>query len=1027
MLPRTTTGCVLLLGVLSVQALPSTSTPLESDLDRGFATTVKPFLESYCISCHSGEKPKAQFDLSPYSSLSTVVNDHAHWALVQEKLVAKEMPPEKAKAHPTAEARQAVIDWIDTVRKNEARKNAGDPGIVLARRLSNAEYNYTIRDLTGQDIKPTREFPVDPANQAGFDNSGESLAMSPALLTKYLQAAREVANHLVLKPNTIAFAPHPMLVETDRDRYCVNQIMDFYRTHNTDYADYFQAAWQYKHRAALGKPKATLADVAAENKVSPKYLATVWRALEETKEDVGPGAKLQSMWRELPKGKQPEVARTGCERMRDYVVELRAKLEPRFRNLAAGSGRGLGATSQPFLMWKNRQYASHRMLYDRGALQVEGEKQTAQTDAEPAAEPGAENEFGPGATMPVKNKPGDPDLAVPAGRRAQYEAAFTRFCAVFPDAFYVAERGRNYLDKTKDKGRYLSAGFHNVMGYFRDDQPFYELILDEKEQRELDAMWQDLDYVALGCNRTFVQFFLNEAREARSAVRGPESGEATPEDKEITSDAVVKKIGDFYVNRVRASSNAVAIKAVEDHFKSVNDTIRWVEKTKADAEPKHLAALQDFAARAFRRELTSAEREGLIHYYRSVREKTGLDHDDAMRDSIVYVLMSPDFCYRIDLVEAAMGAPASRRQPSGEPAGETPVPGNARALSDYALASRLSYFLWSSMPDAELLAAAKAGNLHQPEVLAAQARRMLKDERVRGLAVEFGGNWLDFRRFEELNTVDRERFTSFDNDLRQAMFEEPIEFMLDVFRENRSVLDFVYANHTFVNPALARHYGMPPVDGGPDHWVRVADAGKYGRGGLLPMSAFLTKNAPGLRTSPVKRGYWVVKRVLGEHIPPPPAAVPELPRDEAKMDLPLRDTLARHREDPSCSACHSRFDSLGLVFEGYGPIGEKRDKDLAGRPVDVRATFPGGTEGDGFEGVRKYIREHRQDDFIDGLSRKLLTYALGRTLMLSDDLTIEQARARLAKDGYRFDSLIESIVTSPQFLTKRGRDEVAQR
>jgi hypothetical protein len=143
------------------------------------------------------------------------------------------------------------------------------------------------------------------------------------------------------------------------------------------------------------------------------------------------------------------------------------------------------------------------------------------------------------------------------------------------------------------------------------------------------------------------------------------------------------------------------------------------------------------------------------------------------------------------------------------------------------------------------------------------------------------------------------------------------------------------------------------------------------------------------------------------------------------MELSLRDELARHREDPSCASCHARFDSLGLVFEGFGPIGEKRSKDLAGRPVDARATFPGGTEGEGFEGLRKYVKDHRQDDFVDNLCRKMLTYALGRTLMLSDDPTIEQARAKLAADNYRFSSVIETIVTSPQFLHKRTGDEVA--
>ncbi len=152
------------------------------------------------------------------------------------------------------------------------------------------------------------------------------------------------------------------------------------------------------------------------------------------------------------------------------------------------------------------------------------------------------------------------------------------------------------------------------------------------------------------------------------------------------------------------------------------------------------------------------------------------------------------------------------------------------------------------------------------------------------------------------------------------------------------------------------------------------------------------RTRPACRTSPVKRGYWVVKRVLGEEIPPPPAVVPELPRDEAKLDLPLREVLAKHREDASCATCHARFDSFGLAFEGYGPIGERRTKDLAGRPVDTQATFPGGSEGSGFDGLRNYMRTHRQNDFIDNLCRKMLVYALGRSLMLSDEPTIEAAR-----------------------------------
>jgi len=297
---------------------------------------------------------------------------------------------------------------------------------------------------------------------------------------------------------------------------------------------------------------------------------------------------------------------------------------------------------------------------------------------------------------------------------------------------------------------------------------------------------------------------------------------------------------------------------------------------------------------------------------------------------------------------------------------------------------------------------------------------MLKDPRARGLATEFAANWLDSRHFETFNSVDRERFPAFTSDLRDAMFEEPVRLFEDVIRNNGSVLDLLYGNYTFVNPVLATHYGIPGVSGSKDHWVRVDDAGRYERGGLLPMAVFLTQSSPGLRTSPVKRGYWVVRRLLGEVIPPPPPKVPELPADEAKTDAPLRDVLAQHRSNPVCAGCHARFDVFGLAMEGYGPVGEARTKDLAGRAVDASATFPGAFEGSGFRGVQAYIKAKRQQDFLDNISRKLLSYALSRTLQLSDDPVVEAMTTRMSAAGYRFGSLVETIVSSPQFLNRRA-------
>jgi hypothetical protein len=1014
----------VLLFTLAIAALPAAgAAPLR--LDAEFEQTVRPFVTKYCIGCHSGQNPAAQFDIKSYTTVDTVTRDYPRWALVMKRLTAQEMPP-KPVPPPPADARQHVIDWIQSVRAEVIRKSEGDPGLVLARRLSNAEYNYTIRDLTGQDLEPTREFPVDPANPAGFDNSGESLTMSSGLLNKYLQAARGIADHMVLTPDGIDFAPYPMLVETDREKYAIQRILSFYHRQPTDYADYFQAAWRYKYRATLEKPSVTLKAIAAEAKVSPKYLPMVWQILED-KDAMGPVAKLQSMFRALPApgpqkdaAGQAEALRAQCIAMRDFVVKIRSHTAMQF---AAPVVLGLPGASQPLLNWKLREYASHRRDSDPNDLRND-------TDPPPVVPeipkfPGLHQDAAPHWTLvAAKARAGDPDLVVPAAERSQYEASFARFASVFPDAFFVAERGRYFPDDSEDKGRFLSAGYHNTMGYFRDDTPLAELILDEKGQKELDRLWNEFDFIAEFTARTWTQYFLNQSGEVYG--RGAEGGSPRPPDREITDEKVVMGFRDAYLTEAAADpeNDPVAPLAIRDHFERINATLRGLEKEHAAAEPLHQQALLRFAERAYRRPLTKAEGDDLLVYYRTLRQRNELSHEDALRDCIAAVLMSPDFLYRIDLEDNA--GTASLKSAISAVALKTSSGVAVRPLSGYALASRLSYFLWSSMPDDELLKHATAGDLQKPEILLAETRRMLKDERARGLATEFGGNWLDFRHFETINTVDRDRFPSFNNDLREAMFQEPVRYIQDVINHDRSVLDMLYGRYTFVNPVLAKHYGMPPPAGVDNNdtntWVRVDDADKYQRGGLLPMAVFLTANSPGLRTSPVKRGYWVVRRVLGEVIPPPPPVVPELPADEAKSDLPLREMLAQHRSNPVCAACHARFDVVGMAFEGYGPVGEARSKDLAGRPVDVATVFPGGSQGSGFEGVSTYIREHRQQDFVDNLSRKLLAYALDRSLQLSDEAIVERMESRLPANQYRFNTLVETIVASPQFLNKRNYD-----
>lgn len=950
--------CLLLLGMIPAIGLAQTSA------DDRFAGVVLPFLRTYCLDCHGADSREGDLDLSGDTDRADVVRNFRHWMVVRDRLIAADMPPEDAAAVPDPDQREAVLAWIDEVRKSEADRTAGDPGVVTARRLNNAEYDATIEDLTGHPIRPAAAFPIDPTNEAGFDNSGDSLTMSPTLLKKYLQATQYVAEHLVLTPTGLDFAPHPVITDTDRDKYCVNRIIDFYQQHRTDYADYFRVL----RRASLAgdaNDEAKRATLATDAGLSIRYTETLWQLFTSTRHDAGPIAVLRSMWNQL-QSDAPENIDGQVDAMANYVTIVRSSLVQEVPNLRPPE---INPGSQPLVLWKNRQLVANRQRYSGGY------------DAE-------------------DHESGDGDL----------DAALAEFCRVFPDTFFVSERARMYLDAAEEakagrSGRLLSAGFHSQVGYFRDDGPLYDLVLSDQQRKKLDQLWLEFDFVTSAPMRQYSGFIWFDRTDS-AFLRDREFDGYRAEDKDNVVESKVRGLEKLYSEKAkRIGADDQSIAAIHAYFNEMSARFRMLEQLHADAQARHVAGLVELAGRAYRRPLDDRDGQDILAFYDELRQMDGLDHDAAIRDSVVRILMSPRFCYRIDRV----GGDDEANDAEFEP------------LDPHSLASRLSYFLWSSMPDDELLAAAKTGRLTDRAELVSQTRRMMRDARVQRLVTNFVGSWLDVRYFQQHNGVDRTRFADFDDDLRQAMYEEPIRFVSDLIERDGSIMELVDADHTFVNASLANHYGM---DGSfaADRWQRIDNAGRYRRGGLLPMAVFLTHSSPGLRTSPVKRGNWVVQRIFGEHVPAPPASVPELPEDESALgELTLREALAKHREHVACAGCHERIDSFGLVFENYGPVGEWREADLGGRTVDSSVVFPDDSRGRGLDGLRDYLHRQRRDAFVENFCRNLLAYALGRPLQLSDDLAIESMVNHLGSNDYRIGGLFDQIVSSPAFLNRRTR------
>jgi hypothetical protein len=414
-------------------------------------------------------------------------------------------------------------------------------------------------------------------------------------------------------------------------------------------------------------------------------------------------------------------------------------------------------------------------------------------------------------------------------------------------------------------------------------------------------------------------------------------------------------------------------------------------KQHAAACPRKIIA--DFASRAFRRPATAAETGKYFGFYELAR-KEGDSFEEGIATALQAILIAPEFLFRIEK----------------DPAGSDPAP-----LRPYELASRLSYFLWSSMPDAELLRVAGNGSVTQPEVLRAQVRRMLRDPKSFALVENFGGQWLQFRNIDVVRP-DPGVFPLFDDSLRHAMRRETELFFDSIVRNNGSLLDLLDANYSFLNERLARYYGVPGVSG--PEFRRVDMSNTRRGGGILAHGSLLTVTSYSTRTSPVLRGKWILETILNSPPPAPPPGVPPLEEPKPGQNMSLRQQMEAHRSNPACSSCHSRMDPLGFGLENFNAVGAWRDKDGAA-PVDAAGSLSDGRSF-GTPAELKQILKGDRSAFLKGVTEKMLVYAIGRGTELYDRPTLKSIVAEVEKNDYQFHSLVLSIVDSLPFKMRSG-------
>jgi hypothetical protein len=1347
-----------------VSAEPSAET-----VEASYTKEIRPLLQRHCSACHSEKRAEAEIDLDQFATYADVRRSPRTWQKVLEMLDSGQMPPKDAKTKPTDDERLRLRTWVRSYLKAEARATAGDPGPVVLRRLNNAEYTYTIADLTGVDLKPAREFPVDSAAGEGFTNTGQSLVMSPALLSKYLDAGKEIARHAVLLPDGVRFS-----TSTSR-RDWTNEILDRIRALYREYSDsqgatrvnlqgivfntndggrlpleqYLVATLAERERLEQGKT--TIDAVAKNRRLSPKYLGLLWTMLHEKSPNplfdtirkrwsaakpgeeksiaadvnvwqnaltrfqsvghmkswmvpVSPIASRQEVRTKVPtpeKGndvtlyliagdsgdgsendivvwQEPRFVIPGrpdlpLRDVRAFVQQLAAKRKQVFASTAKclaaadeasrlegkvdvaklakthgvdpddlsgwlnvlGIGsvsspkldllagkmttaggydfvKGWGKSETPLILansserhvrvpgnmkphgvcvhpsptlnvaigWRSPVTGNIRLegkvthahpecgngvawslelrrgsIRQRLAMGVaqgskefkfgpiekfaiqkgdlislvvgprDGNHACDLTDVELGmksegkdglewnlnkdvsadvlagnphsdahgnsgvwhfyTEPVKDAEIGviPGGSLLAKwlgsngedrakraeelqklltnGPPGDakhPDavlyrqlsgLGSPlfAGVRqtsspapvkdasdigvdptifgkhpANGKVGEASLCVRAPSVVAVQLpadlfAGTDFvatgvLDPTNGKegsvqlsvamrkpetGSGLRSDvpvlaveksestkkWERAFGEFRqlfpaalcytkivpvdevvtltlfhrEDEAFCRLMLDDTQKAQLDRLWHELHFVGHDA-LTLVDAF-NQLMEYATQDSNP--------------------------------------KLFEPYRKPILDRAAAFRKELVDAEPKQLQSVIQFASKAYRRPLRDSEAQELRGLYQRLRSQE-LPHDEAIRLTLARIFVSPAFLYKLE----------------SSPAGTKAAP-----ASDWELATRLSYFLTSSTPDQLLLDAAANGKLREPDQLAAQAARLLKDARIRRLATEFACHWLHVNGFDSLDEKSEKHFPEFVK-LRGDMFEESVRFFTDFFQSDASILSILDADHTFVNESLAKFYGIPSVTG--PEWRRVDGVRKYGRGGILGLATTLAKQSGASRTSPILRGAWVSETLLGEKLPKPPKDVPRLPEDEADSGKTVRQLVEKHSSDERCAVCHTRIDPYGFALEGYDAIGRRRTKDLGERPIETNAKLKDGTEFDGIDGLRNYLLTKRRDTFVQQFCRKLLGYAIGRGVQLSDEPLLEEMQQKLERNGYRVSVAIEAIVRSSQFREIRGRE-----
>ncbi len=920
-----------------------------------FEQHVTPLLKKYCFDCHGDGINKANIALDEFKSVADVRGARKTWDSVLRTITRHEMPAEDAELFPTNAEREIIAQFVER-ELYQLDPSRPDPGRVTLRRLNRAEYTNAIRDLVGVEFNATADFPVDDSGY-GFDNIGDVLSLPPVLMEKYLSAAEKILDQSIV---TEPVQSRVQRVPASLAKVGFNALGD--------------RGDGWVHLISLEED-----DVTVEMPIlaAGDYIVRFQAFASE----VGGAVVGQGSERPLDFKDDPGATRMALALNDAFVTDFALTTDE--KNPGIYEARlGVPAGNQNFrAVMRRKRYGEHELTMLNGRLgkQQPGIGFVKWMEIE-----------GPLHSATRRYRP-DKIETVGEGKFMKDGARVLEKNGEVATEIVVAREGEFFL---RTQAYAYQVGSEPTRMEFR---------IDGKTVKTFDVLAPGT-MQPLPRQRVFSPALL---------VPQPEIYEARlklPPGKHRFSAAFVNDLVDAENANPNLRDRSLVIQHLEvadlsqpvlDPPKPAPLEVLFARHRGQAPDGAARGIVSDFARRAWRRTPEAGEIDRLMRLYALTRQQ-GDAFEVGVKLALKATLVSPHFLFlgensRPDAVVAAATAAKS----------PTAVP-----LDEYIIASRLALFLWSSVPDEELLALAERGQLRRN--LEPQVRRMLASPKSRALVDNFAGQWLQIRALESMQP-DKTLFPDFDPVLRTAMQRETELFFEHVMREDRSLFDFLRGDYTFVNARLAKFYGMTGVTG--EEFSKVSLA-RTPRRGVLTHASVLTLTSNPTRTSPVKRGKWVLENLLGTPPPPPPPDVPELDDKNRKLAGTLRQQMEQHRENVACASCHARMDPIGFGFENFNAIGAWRDKD-GEAAIEAGGELASGDKFGGASDLSGLLASKRGDDFRRCLAEKMLTYALGRGVEYYDRPAVQQIMEALRRGDDRFSSLILAVAQSLPFQHRR--------